>query len=347
MRLADIHGDQIVFTYEDDLWLVSDQGGYAHRITRDAGTESYARFSPDGTKLAFTASYDGGTDVYVMDARGGVPTQLTFAPGRDRVVDWFPDGSAILFRANRVAPFRAEELYRIDVDGGMPERIPVDRGGLASLNADGTKLAYNRISRENATWKRYQGGEAQEIWIADFSNGDISRLTDWKGTDNYPMWYGGKVYFTSDRYEGTLNLFSQDPATGDVQRLTSFDDYDVKYPAMGDGRIVFQYGGHLHVLDLADGSDREVDIQIPTDEVLMRPDWIDVSSRSGSFGLSPDGSRAVLESRGEILVYPVEDEDGDPFNLTHSSASREKNAAMSPDGQSGSLPPTAGARPAS
>lgn len=72
MRCADVHKDKIVFTYEGDLWLVSAKGGDARRITSDPGSEVWAKFSPDGKHLAFTAQYDGGRDVYVMDARGGI-----------------------------------------------------------------------------------------------------------------------------------------------------------------------------------------------------------------------------------------------------------------------------------
>jgi tricorn protease len=333
MRYANIHGDWIVFTYEDDLWLVPQDGGLAHRITSDPGVEAYAHFSPDGKTLAFTASYDGEPNVYLMDAEGGVPKRLTFASPFDKVLQWYPDGKHILFRSRRAYPIRAEELYSIDVDGGMPQRIPIDRGGLAALNQDATKLAYNRISRENATWKRYKGGEAQEIWLADFNTGKISALTDYKGTDNYPMWYQGKVYFTSDRSAGTLNLFSKDPATGAVEQLTSYDDYDVKYPSMGDGRIIFQYKESLHVLDLSTKKVRKVDVQIPSDRVSMRPEWVKIAPRTGSFGLSPDGEHLLLEDRGDIAVFPVEDSDEVPFVASPGSASREKDASWSPDGK--------------
>ncbi|MCH7814255.1 MAG: PD40 domain-containing protein, partial [Planctomycetes bacterium] len=53
MRMADVHGDQIVFTYEGDLWLVPSSGGDARRITNDPGNERWAKFSPDGAWLAF------------------------------------------------------------------------------------------------------------------------------------------------------------------------------------------------------------------------------------------------------------------------------------------------------
>jgi len=331
MRYADIHGDRIVFTYENDLWLVDAAGGDARRLTRHPGNERYAKFSPDGNTIAFTAAYDGGTDVYLMDTRGGEPRRLTWHPGPDIVLGWHPDGTRVLFRSVREAPMREFETYLIDLDGGLPEKLALDRGGLASLSPDGTKLAYNRISRENRTWKRYQGGMAQDVWVADFTTGAIDRITDWPGSDNYPMWFGDKIYFNSDREDGTLNLYAYDLASGDAKRQTTYDDYDVKYPSLGDGRIIYQYRERLHVLDLATGAIREVDVTIPTDRVRMRPEYVSVSPRAGSFNLSPAGERLLLEARGEILNLPVED--GDPVDLTHTSASRDKSAAWSPDGR--------------
>ncbi|MCP4594838.1 MAG: hypothetical protein GY842_29260 [bacterium] len=331
MRLADVHGDQIVFTYEADLWLVSTEGGDARRITNDPGSESWAKFSPDGRLLAFTAQYDGGTDVYVMDARGGAPRRLTYHPAGDRVLGWWPDGSRVLFRSNRAYPFRGEEVYTIGLDGGMPQRLPVDRAGLSAVSPDGKRIAYNRISRESRTWKRHQGGTAQDIWMGSLDKHDYRRITDWVGSDNFPMWQGDAIYFNSDRAHGTLNLCKYDLGSGRVTALTDYADYDVKYPSIGPGAIVYQYGETLHLLDLAAGTSRAVAVRIPTDRVRMRPEHVEVSPSRGSFALSPTGKRLLLEARGEILNLPVED--GEPINLTRATDSREKNAAWSPDGR--------------
>jgi len=331
MRYADVHGDRIVFTYEDDLWLAAADGDDARRITNHPGFEGWAKFSPDGKWIAFTGQYDGGTDIYVVDARGGVPERLTFHPGPDRMLDWYPDGQSILFRSRRDYPYGAEELYRIAITGGLPERIPVDRGGLASLAPDASRLAFNRISREARTWKRHQGGTAQDVWLLDFASGAIERITDWVGTDNFPMWYGRDIYFTSDREDGTLNIYGYDTETGACRRLTEYRDYDVKYPSLGDGKIIFQYAETLHLLDLQSGQVTKVPVRIPSDRVPLRPELVEISPRTGSFGLSPSGKRVLLEARGEILNLPAED--GDPLNLSRTSASREKNAAWSPDGR--------------
>ncbi len=116
-----------------------------------------------------------------------------------------------------------------------------------------------------------------------------------------------------------------------MTRLTNYRDYDVKYPGFGAGKVVYQYRGGLHVLDLATGADREVVIDVATDRAPMRSELVDVAPATGSFGLSPAGERLLLEARGEILNLPAEK--GEWFDLTRTSASREKNAAWSPDGR--------------
>jgi tricorn protease len=333
MRYADIHGNSIVFTYEGDLWRVPATGGDAVRLTTDPGLEGFAKFSPDGTKIAFTGSYDGGTDVYVMDAHGGVPVRLTYHPATDLVLGWYPDGKHILFRSNREYPSRGGEIYKISVKGGMPEKLPVDRAGLTALSPDASLIAYNRISREFRTWKRHEGGTAQDIWMGSLAKGDFHRITDWKGTDSFPMWQGNAIYFISDRNAGTLNIFKYDVKTKTTTALTHYTDYDVKYPSIGPGAIVYQYSASLYVLDLATGKNRKVDIRIPSDRVPMKAEYIDPSKNTGAFGLSPDGKYLLLESRGEVLSIPADKEDGPAENLTRTSGSREKSCAWSPDGK--------------
>ena len=331
LRYADIGGGHIVFTYEDDLWLVPDTGGPARRITSHEGVEQYAKFSADGTQLAFTASYDGGSDIYVMDVLGGVPRRLTWHPSRDIMLDWCPDGSGVVFTANREAPGYSNELYKMPLDGSIAMKLPVDRGFLASVAPDHSGIAYNRYGRHVRTWKRYEGGNAQDIWVKDFATMTTSRITDWTGSDQFPMWAADGIYFSSDREDGTLNIYRYDPATQQTTRMTAFTDYDVKYPSLGGDRIVFQYGSGLSVLDLASGTVTAVDIAIPSDRRHLRAELITPEPRAGSFALSPAGERVLMEARGEILNLPADE--GDALNITRRTGSREKNATWSPDGR--------------
>ncbi len=333
MRYADASADQIVFSYENDLWSVPIDGGKAKRITRDEGAESFARFSPDGKLLAFTANYDGGSDVYLMDAEGGIPKRLTYHPAQDLVVDWYPDGKHVLFRSRRSWPYRGDKLYKIAIDETAPVQENVDRAGLASVSPDGKMLAYNRVSREFRTWKRHKGGTAQDIWVGNIAKSEYKPITDFAGSDNFPMWHESGLYFTSDREDGTLNLYKIDPQTKETTRLTSYKDYDVKFPSLGKDHIVFQYAAELYTLDLNNpqAGPRKVEIEIPTDATIVRPSYIDPGKFTGSFGLSPGGKRALIDIRGEIINMPVKE--GVIYNLTKSSGARDKNPVWSPDGE--------------
>ena len=232
LRFPDIHGGKVVFVYGGDIWLVPATGGAAHRITADAGRELFPKFSPDGKWIAFTGQYDGNFNVYVMPAEGGQPRQLTFyqggaAPLNDRmgihneVVAWTPDSKRVLFLSRRDSSnVWTKRLYTVSIDGGQPEPLSLDQGGLASFNADGTKIAYNRIFRNFRTWKRYTGGLAQDIYIYDLKDNVLEQQiphTDY--TDTFPMWRGDTVYFTSDHGdEHRLNIYSYDLAASKSSR---------------------------------------------------------------------------------------------------------------------------------
>src|SRR5215469_12035613 len=92
-----LSANSIVFAYGGDLWTVPRVGGVAQRLTSGAGIKTDPVFSPDGSKLAFTADYDGNLDVYVMPASGGAPRRLTHHPAADIVVGWSRDGKQVLF----------------------------------------------------------------------------------------------------------------------------------------------------------------------------------------------------------------------------------------------------------
>src|SRR5262249_56000690 len=72
-RQPAVSADKIAFVYAGDIWLVPKTGGTAVRLSSPLGEESFPRFSPDGSKLAYSADYDGNTDVYVVPTAGAAP----------------------------------------------------------------------------------------------------------------------------------------------------------------------------------------------------------------------------------------------------------------------------------
>ncbi|MBD3375233.1 peptidase S41 [candidate division KSB1 bacterium] len=329
MRFPDIHQDTIIFVSGNDLWKVSTNGGEAIRLTLDDGDEESPHFSPDGKSIAFSGEYDGNQDVYVMTPDGGNITRVTFHPSRDNVVGWHPTKNKILFSSTRDSYSRFSRLYLISPDGTELEPLILHEAAQGSFSPDAQFIAYNRLAREHRTWKRYQGGMAQDIYLYDFASGKDRRMTEFQGTDRIPMWIKDKIYFSSDR-TGRLNLYVLSPEDGAIEQLTDHKTYDVRFPNSDDSQIVYENGGNIWLFDTVSGKNDQVDIRVKADAPERRPRWENVKSLITDISPSPSGRQVLVSARGEIFTVPVEH--GATLNRTQTSGSREKDAVWSPDG---------------
>jgi tricorn protease len=264
-----------------------------------------------------------------MNRYGGVINRVTWYPGFDEVIGWHPDKNKIIFSANRGDYPGYSELFLISPDGTGLEKLILHEAARGSFSPDGTKIAYNKVSRENRTWKRYKGGTAQDIYLYDLETDEETNLSKFEGTDRMPMWIGDKVYFTSDR-DRALNVFSVDPVSGAIEQITDHQEYDVRRPEFGGNKIIYELGGELWLLDLATKATAKVDITIKTDMPETRPYIKHVKEDITGFDCSPGGERAVVVARGEVFTVPSKE--GPTRNLTNSSGARDKDAAWSPDG---------------
>src|SRR5438552_1321390 len=77
-RFPALHKETILFTAHGDLWKVSAKGGIAQALTTHPAEETHAAISPDGQWIAFSASYEGPTEAYIMSMDGGLPARLTY-----------------------------------------------------------------------------------------------------------------------------------------------------------------------------------------------------------------------------------------------------------------------------
>ncbi|NLH77706.1 MAG: hypothetical protein GX465_11775 [Acidobacteria bacterium] len=327
-----IAGDKIAFTYESDLWVAPAQGGTASRLTTFPGTESFAKFSPDGKWLAFTATYDGAAAVYLMPAEGGAPTRLTYNPGGAQVVAWTPDGSEIVFRSmfeNVVG--RDANLYSVGVKGGAPVRLPLDRGVLISFIPEKHQFLFCRRGNEEYYWKRYKGGQYQDIWLYDAQARTYTPVTDYVGKNSYPMWAGGLMYFVSDRGTGISNLYTQKLGAKEAVPVTKYADFDVMFPNTDGKSIVYVQDGRLHVLDVASGADTRISVKVPSDRWALRDRVINPRDYIQTAGVANGGEAVVLAARGDVFRVPTGS--GPALNLSRTPGTREMYPALSPDGK--------------
>jgi len=352
-----ISATHIAFTYAGDLWSARIDGSDARRLTTHPGEESRPRFSPDGRWIAFSGQYDGNTDVFIVPVEGGIPRRLTWHPGADVVQDWTPDGMGVLFTSGRaVHTNRYTQLFVVPVDGGMPDQLPIPYAAKATYSPDGSHIAYLPIGERFREWKNYRGGTHSRLWLYDVADHSVVEIPQPEGraNDTDPMWFSGKVYFLSDR-NGEFNLFSYEPVAGDgggapgvigsgrVEQLTFHDDFPILAASHGDGKIIYEQAGYLHVFDPANPTAAHAEgasgptgtkltVGVPADLLEVRERWVSGARYIRDSGISPTGQRAVFEFRGDIFTVPAEK--GSPRNLTDTQGVNERDPAWSPDGAS-------------
>jgi tricorn protease len=333
LRFPTVSATEIAFVYAGKLWRVPRSGGEAVPVAAPAGGLRTPRFSPDGLTVAFTGNYDGNDDLYTVPTKGGEPTRVTYHPGPDELTNWTMDGRLTYSNPAMTAYGRFSKLLTVSAKGGMPEMLPVPYGEDAMISPDGRFLAYTPSSTNDRTWKRYRGGWAQDIWLFDLQTRGAKKITDWEGTDTFPMWIDGKtIFYLSDNGpEHRMNLWKYDVASGKRRQLTTFADYDIKNPSNGAGAIVFQQGAKLCLLDVASEKVSTISVTIPGDRPTLRPKVLDASRYIESTALSPSGKRVVVEARGDLWSNPAKD--GTPRNLTRTSGVRERSPLWSPDGK--------------
>jgi tricorn protease len=330
-RFPSIHGETVVFTAEGDLWRVGVQGGIAQRLTSNLGTESHAAFSPDGKTLAFSAQYEGPTEVYTMPAEGGLPTRRTFDGGAE-VVGWTPDGK-VLYATSHLSTLPGRQLATIDLSTGEQAVLPLSEASAGVFDPTGRTLYFVRLPFQGSSTKRYQGGTIQHLWKFTAGEPEAVPLTEeFPGTSKAPMWWQGRIYFVSDR-DGSMNIWSMNAEGSDLQQTTTHKDWDVKSPSLSEGRIVYQFGADLYLLDIASKTDRLIPITLATDLDQAREKWVQKPMEYLTTAhISPDGDRLVLTARGQVFAAPVDQ--GRLVEATHDASIRYRAATFMPDGKS-------------
>ena len=330
-----VSGTHVAFIYAGDVWTAKLDGSDVRRITTADGDESNPVLSDDGRMLAFAGNYDGNVDVYVVPVAGGEVRRLTWHPGNDLPQAFTRDGKRVLFTSSRTDwSQRYTQLWTVATTGGPEEKLPIPNGAQAAYSPDGRSLAYNPIGRAFEQWKGYRGGRFSQLWLINSSGWEIEKVPQPQGHSNDVdgMWLdANQVWFRSDR-EGEFNLYRYDRGSKAVTRVTNHTDFPVMSASAGGGKIVYEQGGWLFLLDPMSGKAQKLAIDVPADLRETRPRWVEGSEFVRSVSPSPTGARLAFEMRGEIVTVPAEK--GDPRNLTNTPGANEKSPAWSPDGAS-------------
>ncbi len=331
MLIGQVSANQthVAFSYAGDIWLVERSGGTARRLTTDPADEDFPRFSPDGSKLAFSRILGGGSDIFVMPAQGGEAKRLTYYPKADVALGWSADSKTILFLSTRDEE-ATSRLYTIAADGIYPTMLPLPEAVNGSLSPDGNRIAYTPYDFLNTEWRYYRGGMEAHILLAQLTDGSIERLPAGDYNDRYPMWVGDKVYFLSDR-TGTANLYVYDLKSKQTKSLTAFEKYGIRSATTAGDAIAFVRDGRIYLFDLKNNQARALNIQASPDTAQLNPRAVNAARQIQSFAPSATGDRIVFGARGEAFIF--DPTTGAAKNITRSSGAAEREAVISPDGR--------------
>ena len=194
-QFPDVHDKQIIFCAEGDIWTVSLDGGLAQRLTTHAEEERFPLFSPDGTHILFSASYEGPTELYTMPVQGG-PTQRWTYERESSIATAWPSPNSIVYTTTAYNKKPDERLVKINIKSQEKNFIPLDQASEAAFDASGKTVFFVRPAYHGNVTKRYQGGTARQIWKFTEGNAEAIKLTkDHAGESHHPMWFQNRIYF--------------------------------------------------------------------------------------------------------------------------------------------------------
>ncbi|MBX6364210.1 MAG: PD40 domain-containing protein [Gemmatimonadetes bacterium] len=331
-------GKTLAFTasYEGpaEVYTMPLSGGVPVRRTWDGDRRGdlVVGWTPDGRILYSTSRYSTLPQVQLvaLDTATGRRELLPLAQAWDGAFD--PATGALFF--TRLAPqsshtrrYRggtAQSIYRWDPAGGAALKAAPGGGGNGAVQAA-------RGGGGNGVAPIAPGGGGNRVAAAAPAEA-LPLTADYTGTSRTPMPFGGRIYFASDR-DGAMNIWSMRPDGSDLRQHTTHKDFDLKSPAMDDGRIVYQYGADLWLLDTRTGEDHRIPVRLASDFDQLRERWIAKPMQwLTAAHLSPSGDRVVLTARGQVFVAPVGD--GRLVEANRRPGVRYRNARFLPDGKS-------------
>ncbi len=342
-RSPALHDNTLVFTAEGDLWLADIQTGQTQRLTTHPAEEKAAAISPDGQWIAFSANYEGATEVYIISRSGGVAKRLSYEHAVAMVQGWTTAGDVLYSSNNSLSTPGGWGLVSVNSKTLITQQLPLADAIQGVVDEQGEYVYFVRFGLQVSTdnVKMYRGGAQGKLWR--YRLGAAQEATQLAvnhvGSIRQPMVVGDQVYFISDA-SGTDNIWSipVDATNSDVaaQQITAFTDWEVRTAQVAAQsiapQIVFQQGPDIKLLNLQDHSVNSIQLDLVSDFPHLREHWESQPLQYlTSAQLAPNSNQVVLTARGRVAIAGMQQSRLTEVNT--GSASRTRRAILSHDGQ--------------
>jgi len=334
-------GNNIVFAYQGDLFLVPSEGGQAQHLTVHTAYEFMPLWSPDGEKIAFASDRFGNFDVFIITAAGGQAQRLTSFSRGELPCSFTPDGSTVLFSAtiddqpnNVQFPSGVlSELYSVPIEGGKVRQVLSTPAEMAVYDKEMKTLLYHdRKGYENSWRKHHTSVVARDIWHFDVNSSKHTKQTTFAGEDRNPVFAPGdeSMFYLSEQ-NGSFNVYHKNfDEVSESEQLTNHKHHPVRFLSASDsGVLCYSYHGEIYLKE--PGNDPEkVDISISIGQKENNETFLTMKKEATEMALSPTGKEIALIVRGEVFVTSVDFETTKRITQT---PQQERSVSFSPDGR--------------
>jgi Imidazolonepropionase and related amidohydrolases len=348
-------GKRVVFDMLGDIYDLPIAGGEARSLAAGMAWDMQPRYSPDGKWIAFTSDRGGGDNLWIMDANGGNPRQISKESFRllNNPV-WHPSGRYLAGRKHFTTrrSLGTGEIWLYSLDGGDGVQLVKRPGeefqkelGEPAFSPDGKYLYFSQNVTSGNTFEYAQDVNRAVFSIRryELATGETDDAVSEPGGGVRPTpspngrWLAFVHRVRTDKAFETA-LFVKDLVSGQERSLYMDLDRDMQetwainglYPNMDwmpDSKtIVFWAGGGIKRIDVASGAVSDIPFHVKETRTAMKPPRVDVPVAPDEIqthmvrfsSTSPDGRQVVFESFGRLLLKNVAD--GTARRLTHEEA---------------------------
>jgi tricorn protease len=330
-RTPTLHDNTIIFAAEGDLWRVENRNGLANneavRLTTHSAEEMTPFISPNGQQVAFSANYEGTIEVYLTSVKGGAPQRITFENSRAMVKGWTQGGNILYATSTTITgPANSWVLKTVDPKTLSVTDIQVSDAVEGVIDDKSNTIYFVQhglqISNDNAN--HYKGGATGELWRFNMDNKEeATKLTEaHTGSVRNPMLFNQQLYFISNQ-SGIDNIWRMSVNGKKAEPVTKYIDWGVRSASMHNGKIAYQLGADIMILDILQNNSEKASIALTSDFPHLRERWIEKPLNNlTQVSLAPNGNKVVITARGRVAVTGTDTKRLVEINTIETSRSR-------------------------